>query len=102
MSGCLGFLISMLVVGSLAMRDVTYPEMRGRENPLASLVVLVVIDSLSIGDINHEMMPNLTGLAEMGAIGLMNGRTPKPNSLSMRTSQLGQDTAQARWKQAMP
>jgi len=71
------FLISMLVVGSLSMRDVTYPEMRGRENPLASLVVLVVIDSLSIGDINHEMMPNLTGLAEMGAIGLMNGRTAK-------------------------
>ena len=31
--------------------DVTYPEI-GRENPLASLVVLVVIDSLSIGDIN--------------------------------------------------
>lgn len=71
------FLISMLAVGSLSTRDVTYPEMRGRENPLASLVVLVVIDSLSIGDINHEMMPNLTGLAEMGAIGLMNGRTAK-------------------------
>ena len=67
----------MLAVGSLSTRDVTYPEMRGRENPLASLVVLVVIDSLSIGDINHEMMPNLTGLAEMGAIGLMNGRTAK-------------------------
>jgi hypothetical protein len=70
-------LIIILGLGSLSLRDVTYPEARGGESPLACAVVLVVIDSLSIEDINHKTMPNLTKLTETGAIGLMNGRTAK-------------------------
>ncbi|HXL04387.1 MAG TPA: hypothetical protein PLH34_06265 [Bacillota bacterium] len=70
-------LIIVLGLGSLSVRDVTYPKVRRGEGPPASLVIMVVIDSLSIEDINYNTMPNLAGLTETGAIGLMNGRTAK-------------------------
>lgn len=75
--GLLIALIIFLGAGSLAIRDVTYPQNRTGDGPPATAVVMVVIDSLSIGDINHEIMPSLTRLTETGSIGLMNGRTAK-------------------------
>ncbi len=77
---CRGLLIALILflgAGSLAMRDVTYQQNPTGECSLATAVVMVVIDSLSIGDINHEVMPGLTRLTETGSIGLMNGRTAK-------------------------
>lgn len=70
-------LIIILGIGSLSMRDVTYQKVETGKESIPGAFVLVVIDALSIGDINNESMPNLTGLAQMGAIGLMNARTAK-------------------------
>ena len=77
---CRVFLIALIVIfgiGSTSMRDVTYPQASEAVRPLATSVVMVTIDALSINDINDEIMPNLTRLTKMGAIGLMNGRTAK-------------------------
>ncbi len=77
---CRGFLIALIIflgIGSLAMRDVTHQQNPTGKSTPATAVVMVVIDSLSIGDINHEIMPSLTRLTETGSIGLMNGRTAK-------------------------
>ena len=70
-------LVAILGIGSMSVRDVTYQRDPGSVSPPATTVVMVIIDSLSIGDINDEIMPNLTELTRMGAIGLMNGRTAK-------------------------
>jgi len=75
--GLLIALIIFLGVGSLAMRDVTYQQNRTGKSTPATAVVMVVIDSLSIDDINDEIMPSLTRLTATGSVGLMNGRTAK-------------------------
>jgi hypothetical protein len=77
---CRAGLVALLIVvglGSLSMRDVTGKQAQGGVIHPATAVVLVVIDSLSLEDINHEVMPGLARLAEIGSIGLMNGRTAK-------------------------
>lgn len=77
---CRGLLVVLIVflgVGSFAVRDDTHHQSPLQAGSSAKTVVMLVIDSLSISDINHETMPNLTGLTETGSIGLMNTRTAK-------------------------
>ena len=71
------FSVAILGTSSLSMRDVTYPVKAGDKDPTADVVIMIIVDSLSLKDINCNMMPNLTKLAKEGAIGLMNGRTAK-------------------------
>lgn len=77
---CRGLLVVLIVflgVGSFAVRDDTHHQSPLQAGSSAKTVVMLVIDSLSISDINYETMPNLTGLTETGSIGLMNTRTAK-------------------------
>ncbi|MGE5594145.1 MAG: hypothetical protein ACM3X3_10765, partial [Betaproteobacteria bacterium] len=45
--------------------------------PSARRVVLVLVDALSLGDIDEAFTPNMWRLVSTGAIGLMNARTAK-------------------------